>query len=420
MFYSKQSVLVNSIFTLLMIQSISEMWVFSWWAALLLILYTFARLSALALDCPHLSEMRPKYAVSRSTATVSIVIAVHNEEHHILRAPTKHQIDIGEQRTRTAEILVVSDASTDQTVKLAQRSCGRTSTRASQTIGQSRPRSMLDARMRATRSSFLRTARQRWEDGAIDYLLENFADATVGGVSGDLVVERANGAIGGVGIYWRYEKWLRQLESRCHSSVGATGAISAVRKSLFSPIPPVIVLDDVYWPLKVAQAGYRVIHDPRAVAYDRLPHRVQDEFRRKLRTLSGCFQLIGAAPTALLPWRNPIWLQFVSHKLLRLAVPWALLTLLVASVVIQEPLYRSSAVLQGVGYLWGLAGFCMPVSKRLPLSGAIAGFLTLQAAAWLAFWVWALGLTNRSWSRVHYAPRRIGRHVAKPWRHAGE
>ena len=61
------------------------------------------------------------------------------------------------------------------------------------------------------------------------------------------------------------------------------------------------------------------------MAYDRLPERTQDEFRRKVRTLAGNLQLVSRLPAALLPWRNPVWLQLLSHKLARLVVPWALL-----------------------------------------------------------------------------------------------
>jgi len=116
-------------------------------------------------------------------------------------------------------------------------------------------------------------ARQTWAADALPLLLENFADPSVGAVSGDLVVQSAPGVMAGVGLYWQYEKELRKLESQVHSTVGVTGAISAVRRRLFRAIPPGTLLDDVYWPLQVAMQGLRVVHDGRAHAYDRLPAR---------------------------------------------------------------------------------------------------------------------------------------------------
>ncbi len=113
-----------------------------------------------------------------------------------------------------------------------------------------------------------------------------------------------------------------------------------MRRELFRPIPNGTILDDVYWPLAVAMGGHRVIHDERARAFDRLPVRVRDEFRRKVRTLCGNFQLLARLPSALLPWRNPNWWQFVSHRIMRLLVPWALIGLAVSVVVLEGPVYR--------------------------------------------------------------------------------
>ena len=245
-------------------------------------------------------------------------------------------------------------------------------------------------------------ARQRWDPQALDLLLENFADPQVGAVSGDLVLEADSGVLAGIGLYWRYEKWLRKQESRVHSTVGVTGAISAVRRQLFQPVPDGTILDDVYWPLTVAMSGFRVIHDERARAHDRLPDRTADEFRRKLRTLSGNFQLLMRLPAALLPWRNPVWIQFVSHKVLRLVVPWMLAAMLISSVLLEGTVYRLAFCTQSLFYLVGLAGVWAGARLPFRLVSAAASFLVLNAAAWLAFWVWASGSAARSWRKAMY------------------
>src|SRR5262249_42706594 len=150
-------------------------------------------------------------------------------------------------------------------------------------------------------------------------------------------------------------KWLRRQESLAGCQVGVTGAISACRRELFRPIPPGTLLDDVCWPLNVALQGRRVVHDSRAVAYDQLPDRTRDEFRRKVRTLSGNFQLAARLPRALLPWRNPVWVQWISHKLMRLIVPWALLALFVIPIFLDGWFYRSLLIAQAAGYTLALA-----------------------------------------------------------------
>ena len=196
-------------------------------------------------------------------------------------------------------------------------------------------------------------------------MLENFADPAVGAVSGDLIVHGAGGVLAGVGLYWRFEKWLRRQESRLWSGVGATGAVSAVRRELFRPVPRGTILDDVYWPMQVALAGRRVVHDVRALACDRLPDRARDEFRRKVRTLSGCLQLAARLPAVLLPWRNPVWLQFVSHNLLRLLAPWGPLGLLTASLLAPGTFYRAALACQAACYIAGRAGACGRRPARL-------------------------------------------------------
>jgi len=244
--------------------------------------------------------------------------------------------------------------------------------------------------------------RQRWDPAALRMLVENFADPSIGAVSGELVLESAPGVISGVGLYWRYEKWLRKKESQIHSTVGVTGAIAAVRRGLFRAIPAGTLLDDVYWPLQVAMQGFRVVHDQRAVAYDRLPERARDEFRRKVRTLTGNFQLLTRLPGAVLPWRNPVWFQFVSHKLLRLVAPWAMLAMLVLSAVLPAPGYRIAFAAQLAAYAFGLIGICTMASGRGRLLAAAGSFLVLNAAAWLAFWVWAFGRSGRAWRKTAY------------------
>ena len=162
------------------------------------------------------------------------------------------------------------------------------------------------------------------------------------------------------------------------------------------------VLDDVYWPLHVVMQGYRVVHDEQAKAFDRLPERVGDEFRRKVRTQSGVFQLLMRLPEALLPNRNPIWFQYLSHKILRLFVPWAMLAMLVSSASLPGMIYHTLFWLQIAFYMGGAAGVREEIGSRLRPLGWASSFLVLNAAVWVAFWVWILGKTEKSWRKIAY------------------
>jgi cellulose synthase/poly-beta-1,6-N-acetylglucosamine synthase-like glycosyltransferase len=335
--------------------------------------------------------------------SVSIVVAVHNEAKHLDR-----RLDELTMLLRSAdlpgEVIVVSDGSTDASVEVAQQYADRgvrvialehnggKAVALSHAIAEAQGEIVVFA-----------DARQRWADDALLRLLENFADPQVGAVSGDLVLESAPGVMAGVGIYWRYEKWLRRAESRVGSQVGVTGAICAVRRDLLPPsIPAGTLLDDIYWPLCVAMRGYSVVHDERALAYDRLPDQPRDEFRRKVRTLAGNFQLVTLLPESLLPWRNPVWLALVSRKLLRLAMPWALLGMLSAGVGLETWPYTALLAAQVAGYLLAILGLVPAIGQRSRLLATGASFLVLCTAAWLAFWVWITGQAGKSWHRVDY------------------
>jgi cellulose synthase/poly-beta-1,6-N-acetylglucosamine synthase-like glycosyltransferase len=343
---------------------------------------------------------------------VAVVLAAHNEEPAIGRR-VRELAGLVAAAGPGGAVIVVSDGSTDRTAAAARAAAAAAPApvRVLELPARQGKAAALNAGCAAAAAAgaafiAFADARQHWDTAALERLLENFADPTVGAVSGDLVVEAPPGVLAGVGLYWRFEKWLRQAESRAGSLAGVTGSIAAVRQALFRPMPPGTILDDVDWPLQVACQGYRLVHDGRAVAHDRLPPRARDEFRRKLRTLCGNFQLLARRPALLVPWRNPVWWQLVSHRVLRLAVPWALLVALGSSALLAAPAYRVAFAVQVALYLLGLAGFWRAAAARCRPAAAAASFLVLNAAAWLAFWVWATGGAARSWARIAYdAPR---------------
>ena len=192
------------------------------------------------------------------------MLAAHNEEANIERRLAEFG-DLLNIASATGEVLVVSDGSTDRTTALARAAGGSVRVlEIAEGVGKA---AALTTGCQSCVSDVLvfADARQRWAPDALQRLLENFADPKIGAVSGDLQLEAAPGVMAGIGIYWHFEKWLRQMESQIHSQVGVTGAISAVRRPLFRAIPPGTLLDDVYWPLQVAMQGYRVVHDARAL-----------------------------------------------------------------------------------------------------------------------------------------------------------
>lgn len=220
-------------------------------------------------------------------------------------------------------------------------------------------------------------ARQRFAPDAVRRLVGALARPDVGVVSGRLVVEPSErGSLEGVRRYWGLETRLRMAESATGSVVGATGAIYAMRRELFRALPPGLILDDVYLPLKIAQEGWRVVLEPDAVATDTPAPDQGSEFHRKLRTAVGNLQLLRLMPELLVPWRNPGFGRYVSHKLLRLASPVCLVGMLVLGLWLEGAVYGGIALAQVGVYALGAVGLLVPVPKLdLP-----AAFLLVHAA----------------------------------------
>jgi len=181
------------------------------------------------------------------------------------------------------------------------------------------------------------------------------------------------------------EKLVRELESASGSVVGATGAIYAVRRDLLTPLKPGTILDDVLIPMNVVRQGARVVFDARARAWDSPNLGTEREFARKVRTLGGNYQLLQLSPW-LLTRANPIRFEFVSHKLLRLVAPFALLLILLSSLLLRQPVYRAALLLQAMFY--GLSLLKLGGLVRGPLArvgDAALTFVVLNTAAVVAF-----------------------------------
>jgi len=192
----------------------------------------------------------------------------------------------------------------------------------------------INAAVRSARGDLLvfTDSRQRFEPGAIAKLVAAFADPRVGAASGRLELG-AGASRSVVGRYWSYERWLRRCEAALHSCVGTTGAIWALRRTLWHPLPARLILDDVYAPMRVVLAGHRVVFVDDARAIDTRRAEPRKEYQRKVRTLTGVLQLCAWLPQLLVPGRNPIWTQFMFHKLLRLLTPYWLIGILAWPVV---------------------------------------------------------------------------------------
>jgi poly-beta-1,6-N-acetyl-D-glucosamine synthase len=281
------------------------------------------------------------------TPPVSFLVCVRDGGVH-LEAKLNSIADL-DYPAEAMEIIVASDGSSDNTEDIA---------RAWKDKGVrllSLPRAgkctALSAALRAATHNIviITDVRQALERDSVRLLVRSFADAKVGAVSGELRIrggdssEEAN-----IGAYWKFETWIRNQLSEVGSMLGATGPFYAIRRPLTRDLPADILLDDMYLPLHVYFQGFRLVMEPKAVAWD-YPTSLEKEFGRKVRTLGGNWQLLQHYPQLLAP-THPMWIHYLSYKLGRMLLPLFLLGALVSSLLLSSPWREAALLLQAAGY----------------------------------------------------------------------
>jgi len=298
---------------------------------------------------------------------VSLLIPAYNEARTIARKiENSLALDYPVDRI---EIVVVSDGSSDGTVDIA-RSAGGVRVLA---LPKNRGKvSALNAAVPQLRGEIIvfSDASGILAADSVRRLMENFADPSVGAASGRYRVVKANEVNIGASedLYWKYEAFLKTQESRLASTLGAHGHLHAIRKDLY-PFPPAETINDDYViPLSVLGRGFRAVHEPAAVVFEEA--REMTGFGRRIRIVAGNFQQLRYLRQFLTP-RQPLpLLFFLSHKVVRLFVPFAMLAALAANFwLIGSQAYRVLFGVQAIFYALaalGLTGRLRPRALRLP------------------------------------------------------
>jgi cellulose synthase/poly-beta-1,6-N-acetylglucosamine synthase-like glycosyltransferase len=303
------------------------------------------------------------------------------------------------------DVLIVSDGSTDGTDEFVMRYADPRVKLLSVPAGGKA--TAVNRGLETVRSEWivLTDVRQTFARDAIRKLVSCFAEPSVGLVTGELVIrEGTTHEEFNTGLYWKYEKWIRKNLNQIDAMLGATGSIYAVKRQAAGAIPPEVLLDDVYVPFLAVSRGFRVYFEDEAKAYD-LPTSLQSEFRRKIRTQAGVYQIIRYFPSLLWPG-NPRFIHFVSHKFGRLLLPFALIAMGASSFGLPEPWRTVALVVQAGFYLIALADPIIPEGNRVKrLSAVIRAFTVLVAAALFAVSIFFLP-ARTLWKETSVAPAR--------------
>ncbi len=348
---------------------------------------------------------RRAHAGAQVWPRVSIVFSAFDEEMWI-RRKVQNCLAL-DYPPGQLEILIGCDGCTDRTAQIAREVGG-----ARVTVHELFPRSgkaaVLSRLVPAAQGDLvvLTDANVMLDPAALKALVRRFRDGAVGAVVGRLRLFNPSRKDFEETLYWRYETIVRYLEGTRGCAMGANGGIYAIRRLLFSPLPPDTVTDDFVIPVRIALRGWRVPFEPDAVAWEETTEDADREFGRRARIGAGNWQALARVRGLLDPRTGFLFVSFVSHKLLRWATPFLLgLALLSCGALALAPgawLYRIVLAAQLVFYTlaWlGRRAHRLTGSLRR-LASLAHYFVAMNAALAVGLWRFALGTQKPAWDRT--------------------
>jgi poly-beta-1,6-N-acetyl-D-glucosamine synthase len=323
---------------------------------------------------------------------ISLIVSAYNEEDFIERK-IKNTLELKYPENKL-KIIFITDGSSDNTHQIINRYKNILS------LHEPERRGKLAAMNRAMQ--FVNTPYVIFSDAntllnvdCINEIAKHYADPKVGGVAGEkkVINDFENRAAGvGEGLYWKYESFLKKLDSSFHSVVGAAGELFSVRTDLFEKEEKNVIIEDFVQSLKICMKGYVIRYEPNAYAIETSSASMKEEQKRKVRICAGAFQAMIILKSLFNFFKYPVLsFQFISHRILRWTIcPICLVTLLISNVVVtinsSEKLYKIILVLQICFYISALIGwFFANKNIKLKILYIPYYFLFMNIAVFLGF-----------------------------------
>ena len=334
---------------------------------------------------------------------MTVVLSVYNGASDL--GARIRNIFASDYPTQKLNMLVISDGSTDSTeqvlIELSQANAKLSYIHYNRNKGKAYA---INRALKLVETPFIAfcDVRQRFSVDALRNMANKLSQEGVGAVTGNLIITKDDSNTQSEpGLYWKYEKWIRDNESSRKSMVGVTGAIYMAETALMpNSIPDETILDDMYIPLHIIKNGHHIKMVNDALAFDKPSASLNEEFSRKIRTLAGNFQLITQLPWLINPFCNPIFFEWFSHKFCRLIVPYALLGLMLSTSFTHSPLLTFVFIIQWAFYLYALLSYLATNrSKQIKFGSVCLSFCTLNIAAFLAGWKYALQPAKNLWQK---------------------
>jgi len=347
--------------------------------------------------------MAGKLKKAEITPSVSLLIPVYNEEK-IIKKKIENSLDLDYQKDKL-EIVVASE-SDDRTNEIVKEYENR-GVKLIEFAGREGKQYTIYRTLPKCQGEIivLTDANGMFKKDALLKLVRNFADPRIGCVSGELkYINPQETSIGeSEGIYWRYEIFIKKLESKIQSILGANGSIYALRKELYSPISKYRG-DDFELPIRVAQQGYGVVWEPEAISEEEVYPETIKEFKRKVVIIGWHFRGAFILLKESFKKNQPLLVfQLISHKILRWLIGFFLVFIFLSNILLLDnPFYSILFIGQIIFYSLAIFGYFLD-KKRKKLNKLVNlayYFCMVNLAALVGVIKGMLGKQKPTWEKV--------------------
>jgi cellulose synthase/poly-beta-1,6-N-acetylglucosamine synthase-like glycosyltransferase len=359
---------------------------FFFWTAILLVAYVYVGYPALIVLLSYV--VRNRVIREEREPFVTFLITAYNEEKSI-QEKLEDTLALDYPKDKL-EIIVASDGSTDRTDEIVTgfSEYGVLLCRVEGRVGKTETQNQA-VKEASGEIIIFSDATTGYRKDALRKIVRNYADPTVGAVSGRYEYSNPTGGAVGAGtkLFWNYENFIKRRQTEIKTITGCCGCIYSVRRDLYEPLPADII-SDLVEPLKILEKGYRIAFEPEAVAYEVTEEKADEEYSMRVRVITRGMNGLAYMKGLLNPGGHPfVAFQLISHKILRWMIPAFLLVAFVANLVLLEkPFFKATMLMQMVVYLFAAAGWFLDRKNKkvkvfsLPLYFCVVNLASIHAA----------------------------------------
>jgi biofilm PGA synthesis N-glycosyltransferase PgaC len=338
-----------------------------WWVSFGIVVYAYI---GYALILAILNRICPSQKIITSAPflpSLTVIIPAYNEKKSLVqKVENTLQADYPFDKLN---IIVITDGSNDGSESLAFADNRVLHIHGTERLGKSEAINRAVS-MAKTEILFITDANTTLNKEALTRMVEKYSNPNVGGVSGEKrILKTESSSVGGEGLYWKYESFLKREGARFYSIVGAAGELFSFKKSLFVPLSQDTILDDFVLSLQIVKQGKVIAYEPNAFAIEEPSKTIGDEFSRKVRISSGVWQSLSRMKFLFFPWINPLlFFQFFSHRFLRWTLaPLSMIVLFFYSFYLLHIFFfKFMFFLQILFYLFAMIGFVFRNNQKIP------------------------------------------------------